>query len=128
MATVLAIQKRSRSSMSTKNDGIELEEVMEIEKGNVFFLPLPKRRQTGSDSRLLGRIVARQHREDAIAAEVWNLRFRLRGSTSLAGLRALAKERHIAGRSKMRKPELIAALETELGLVKPEPNAEKRSM
>ena len=47
----------------------------------------------------------------------WDERWRLR-SRPLAELRALAAQHRIPGRSRMRKQELVAALEAELGFVR----------
>ncbi|KAL4434331.1 hypothetical protein ABPG75_000772 [Micractinium tetrahymenae] len=48
----------------------------------------------------------------------WDERWRLR-SRPLSELRALAARHRIAGRSRMRKQELVAALEAELGFAPP---------
>jgi hypothetical protein len=64
---------------------------------------------------LLQDIEQRQYREEQAAMRHFDARLGLRTKT-LAELRALAQQHNIAGRSKMRKRELVAALEASLGI------------
>lgn len=61
------------------------------------------------------RIELRRQRENELAMKTWDLRWQLRMST-LRELRGLAAERGVVGRSKMKKEELVRALEEEMGL------------
>jgi len=70
-----------------------------------------------SNTRLdeLRRIELRRQRENELAMNTWDLRWQLRMST-LRELRGLAAERGVVGRSRMKKEEIVRALEEQMGL------------
>jgi hypothetical protein len=63
----------------------------------------------------LRRIELRRQRENELAMNTWDLRWQLRMST-LRELRGLAAERGVVGRSRMKKEEIVRALEEQMGL------------
>lgn len=81
-----------------------------------FKLPLPPFADKGEKHllRTLQDIEKQQQREAEKELRQWDQRFSLR-TKPVAELRSLAQQHNIAGRSRMRKRELVAALEAELG-------------
>ncbi|EFN51719.1 hypothetical protein CHLNCDRAFT_139886 [Chlorella variabilis] len=80
----------------------------------LFGLGWPNREQ--QLQKTLHEIEKQQHKEAVKQLRRWDERFSLR-TKPLAELRALAQKHNIPGRSRMRKPELVAALEAKLGWV-----------
>ncbi|KAL4521493.1 hypothetical protein Ndes2437B_g07924 [Nannochloris sp. 'desiccata'] len=76
------------------------------------WMQLGWRRSTETE---LAFIEAKRAREAAYELESWDRRWKLRKKT-LPELRQMAAKMKISGRTKMRKPELVAVLEERLGL------------
>ncbi|KAI3438992.1 hypothetical protein D9Q98_001404 [Chlorella vulgaris] len=85
-----------------------------------FGLGWPLRSEEKRLLKTLHEIEKQQQRQASKDLKRWDARFALR-TKPLAELRSLAQRQNIAGRSRMRKMELVAALEDAFGFVQRRP-------